>query len=312
MRPSPGPLRLRHRVLEAIRRHALWQPGDRVAVAVSGGLDSVVLLDLLLATRRTHRAVLSVVTVDHGLRPDSADDATFVEALAAGRGLLCVRADLHLGRASEASARVARYAVLDRLEVEHVALAHHRDDLAETVLLQLLRGTGTVGLAGIRWRRGRYVRPLLGAGRDELAAWAAARSLTWREDATNLDPSFLRNRVRAEVLPLLEAIRPGASRSLARSALVAAADAEALDDLADADPHTISSDSWPTDWVVSAPEAVVRRALLRAAPELASRSLDAVIAAAGRGRGRVTLPGGRAFHVDEQRVRLVHPDGQGP
>jgi tRNA(Ile)-lysidine synthase len=312
MRGRAAPLRLRHRVLEAIRRRDLWQAGDRVAVAVSGGLDSVALLDLLVETRRRHGAALSVVTIDHGLRPESADDAAFVEALAADRGLPCVRADLALGRASEAEARSARYAVFDALEVDRVALAHHRDDLAETVLLHLLRGTGTVGLAGMRWRRGRHVRPLLGTTRDELAGWAAARSLGWRDDSTNRDLGFLRNRLRHEVLPLLESVRPGASRALARSASVAAADAEHLDALVDADPHTNSTDSWPTVWVATAPEALVRRALLRRAPELGSRSLDAVIAAANRGYGRVPLPGGRRFEVDGERVVLTRPDGEGP
>lgn len=305
MRGQPATTRLRHRVLEAIRRHALWSPGDRVAVAVSGGLDSVCLLDLLLVTQRHHGAVLSVVTVDHGLRPTSADDAAFVEQLA--HPLPVIRANLALGTASEAESRAARYAVLAALDVDRVALAHHRDDLAETVLLHLLRGTGTLGLAGVRWRRDRYVRPLLDTSRAELAAWAAARSLEWREDETNRDRSLLRNRLRHEVLPSLEDLRPGATRALARSARIAAADAEALDRLADADPHTISSDCWPTVWVASAPEAVVRRALLRAAPELGSRSLDAVISAATRGRGRVPLPGGRAFEVDPEHVRLVSP-----
>src|SRR5688500_10188272 len=129
MRGQAASTRLRHRVLDAIRRHHLWSPADRVAVAVSGGLDSVVLLHLLLSTRRSHGAVRSVVTVDHGLRPDSAEHASFVESLAADHGLHCVRANLSLGEASEADARHARYAVLDSVDADHVALAHHRDDL---------------------------------------------------------------------------------------------------------------------------------------------------------------------------------------
>lgn len=306
MRGEASATRLRHRIGEAIRRRALWSAGDRVAVAVSGGVDSVVLLDLLLATRRWHGGALEVVTVDHGLRPDSADDAAFVEALAAGRGVPCRRADLALGRASEAESRAARYAVLDALDVDRVALAHHRDDLAETVLLHLVRGTGTLGLAGLRWRRGRYVRPLLGTGRAELRAWAAARDLPWRDDPTNADAAFLRNRLRADVLPRLEAARPGAVASIARSALIAAADAELIESLVDRDPDAAGPESWPTAWVANAPEAIVRRALLRAAPDMGSRGLDALLLCARRGRGRVPLPGGACLVVDGPFVRVRH------
>jgi tRNA(Ile)-lysidine synthase len=215
MRPG----RLPHRVGSNVAQRGLWAPGQRVAVAVSGGLDSCVLLQLLIDTLRWHGASLSVVTVDHGTRKDSASHADFVETLARAAQLPCERFSLHLGEgASEAACRDARYACLAAVNADVVALAHHRDDQAETVLINLMRGTGPRGLAGMSWKRGRYARPLLDVPRSEIDAWASARGLSWVEDPSNTDPRFLRNRVRHELLPLIESIRPGSTAAIARSA----------------------------------------------------------------------------------------------
>lgn len=218
MRGSAHPDRLRLRVLHEIRRRRLWTAGQRVAVAVSGGVDSVVLLDVLARTARAHGGRLEVVTVDHRARPDSGADADFVWALAQARGLPVTRFDLAPGPGTEAAWRAARYAALDRVGVDAIALGHHGDDLAETVLIQLVRGAGPAAIGPMSWRRGRYVRPLLSATRAEIAAYATSRGLQWREDPSNGDPRHLRVRVRREVLPLLEAIRSGAGRAIARFA----------------------------------------------------------------------------------------------
>jgi tRNA(Ile)-lysidine synthase len=214
MRGAAHPDRLRFAVLEAVREHALWGRGDRVAVAVSGGRDSIALLDLLLATQRAHGARLEVVTVDHRSRPGSGDDAAFVWGECRARGVPVTRVDGPPGPATEAAWRELRYAAFERLRVDRVALAHHADDLAETVLLQLVRGVPGA-CAPMAWRRGRYVRPLLGCGRDAIAAYAASRGLAWREDPTNADRRYLRARIRHEVLPLLEDLRPGAASAIA-------------------------------------------------------------------------------------------------
>lgn len=219
------PSRLRFVVGEAIRRHALWPPGARVVVAVSGGLDSVCLLDLLLVTAGWHGGALEVATCDHGTRAGQADEADFVCAEAARHGLRAHRFALALGAgASEATCRDARYAALRSVGADRIAVAHHRGDLAETVLINLMRGTGPRGVGGMVWRSSDVVRPLLGVDRAQLEAWARHRGLEWREDPTNRDPAHLRNRVRHEVLPLLEAIRPGATRAIGRSAARLAAE----------------------------------------------------------------------------------------
>lgn len=210
-----------------LSEYALIRPGDRVAVAVSGGLDSVVLLDLLMVLGDLHGGVLSIATVDHGTRTGSAADADFVAELAAARGLVLHRFDLSLGEgASEADCREARYACFETLDVTSVALGHHRDDQAETLLINLLRGTGARGLRGMGVRRGRLIRPLIETPRAELVRWADHRGLAWREDPTNQDQRFLRNAIRHRVMPLLEEIRPGARKALGRSARQVAEDLE--------------------------------------------------------------------------------------
>src|SRR5512132_1621086 len=208
-------------------------PGDGVAVAVSGGADSLALLHALRALAGPRGWRLAVLTVDHGLRPGSAADAAFVADHAKTLGLparvlTLAPGDLepHRDAGPEAAARAARYGALwpaaDALGCPWLATGHTLDDQAETVLLQLLRGAGPDGLAGMAVRSGRLLRPLLGARRTETRAACAAMGLAWREDPTNAEDTPLRNRVRTQLLPLLEDLRPGATRTLARTATLAA------------------------------------------------------------------------------------------
>lgn len=297
MRRPAGPGRLRHRIGAAIRDHALWTPGMRVAVAVSGGLDSVVLLDLLRELQPWHGAALSVVTIDHGVRPGSAGDATFVQDLAARAGLGCARFDLALGAASEADMREHRRRIFAALPADRVALAHHRDDQVETVLLRLLRGSSTTGLAGMRWTSGRVVRPLLDTPRADLEAWAAERALAWREDPTNAALDAERNRVRHLLVPALQRVRRGGPGAIARTAARLAEDDAALRELAAAaDP----GGEWPWEAVARAADAIVRRWLLARAPGATSAEIDRALSAVRRGRAPV-LPGSSA-HVTTRGI----------
>ena len=216
--------------------------GDGVAVAVSGGADSLAMLHALRALAGPRGWRLAVLTVDHGLRPGSAADAAFVadhaKALALPHRVLTLApADLerHRDAGPEGAARAARYAALwpaaDELGCSWLATGHTLDDQAETVLLQLLRGAGPDGLAGMAVRTGRLLRPQLGARRAETRAACAAVGLAWREDPTNAEDGPLRNRVRTRLLPLLEDLRPGAAKTLARTATLAADERDWLDPL---------------------------------------------------------------------------------
>jgi len=218
------------------------EDGDGAAVAVSGGADSLALLHALRVLAGPRRWRLAVLTVDHGLRPGSTADAAFVADHAKSLGLparvlTLDPADLEAHRAAgpEGAARAARYAALwpaaDDLGCRWLATGHTLDDQAETVLLQLLRGAGPDGLAGMAVRSGRLLRPLLTVRRAETRACCAAVGLTWREDPTNAGDGPLRNRVRHRLLPLLEELRPGATRALARTAALAADECAWLDPL---------------------------------------------------------------------------------
>ena len=233
-------------VSRALRAAGRPAPGEALVVGLSGGADSVALLDALALLRGPRRLRLVAAHLDHGLRPSAAEDAAFCRALCARLGvpLREGRADVRAraareGRGLEDAARRERYAFLRRVAREEqagvVAVAHTRDDQAETLLLRLLRGAGAAGLAAMRPRRGRLLRPLLDVSRDEVLAHLRARSLEWREDPTNADPAHLRNRVRHELLPYLEQrFNPAARAVIARAAALLADEAAHLREEADA------------------------------------------------------------------------------
>jgi tRNA(Ile)-lysidine synthase len=214
---------VRSKLLHYIRDRGLTRAGDRVAVAVSGGADSVALLRILLELRAELGVVLAMAHFNHQLRgADSEADEAFVANLARAHGLefFAGRADVRqraLGRklSVEAAGRELRYEWFGRLAEEHrfdcIATAHTLDDQAETVLMKFLRGAGTRGLAGVypelfpdAQKKVRIVRPLLCATRDEVETYLSSVGQSWREDESNLDHRFARNRVRHGLLPLLE------------------------------------------------------------------------------------------------------------
>jgi len=203
-----------------VRRHDLLPRHKTVGVAVSGGPDSVALLAALADLAPQWRCRLAVLHVNHGLRGrESGEDVRFVRRLASQYGLAFHATKLDLGKpskfrpiVSEELLRDKRYAAIERLAREAhaavVALGHHRDDLAETVLMHFLRGSGPAGLGGFRPQTTRgsltFVRPLYDCTRAEILAFCRRRGLRWREDRTNRDVRWLRNRIRHELLPLLE------------------------------------------------------------------------------------------------------------
>ena len=201
------------RVLKTISRYNMLAPGARVAVAVSGGADSVCLLHVLRELAPQLKATLAgVAHFNHKLRGEDAErDERFVAAMAANLGLPFYRAEAQVSAARdnlEQAARRARNAFLARLIqdgiADAVALGHTRDDQAETVLFRLLRGSGLAGLAGIYPRTPEgFIRPLIDVTRAQVEAFLRSRGIPWREDSTNREPRFARNRVRHHLLPQL-------------------------------------------------------------------------------------------------------------
>lgn len=223
-----------HRVRQFVRQHDLIPSGARVIAALSGGSDSVALVHVLHALAAAGELHLAgIAHFNHQLRPSADGDERFAAGVAAALGVpfLVDREDVAARaarehRSLEDAGRTARHAFFERARAsaggDFVALGHTRDDQAETVLLRLTRGAGPRGLAGMHPRNGAIVRPLLGCRRQELRAWLAERGIAFVEDETNADVSIPRNRVRAELLPLLESrFNPGIVDVLADQAEVA-------------------------------------------------------------------------------------------
>ena len=220
------------------------QPG-RALVAVSGGPDSVALLDLLVRSRDAHGQDLVVAHVDHGIHPASADVARQVAALAESYGLVVEIGRLALGiGASETEAREERYAWLEmlraRLGASYIFTGHHGDDQVETVLMRFLAGSGPAGLAGMALINGRVVRPLLPFSHADLIRHLEEAALEAWVDPANSDRRHLRSWLRADLLPVLRARLPKVDASILRTTRQAARDRAAWDALLDVLPGSRS------------------------------------------------------------------------
>lgn len=210
--------------------------GAHVLAAVSGGADSTALLCFLCEARDKLGIELSCAHVEHGIRAEaSLEDMAFVRALCTQLQVpfYASRVDApalsrELGCGIEDAARRLRYDFLQKtareIHADVIAVAHHRGDQAESVLLHAARGSDVRGLCAMRMRRGNIIRPLLDCSADELRKYLRAQGIAWREDGTNADLRYARNRIRHEVIPALEAVSPGAQRALARLACAAQRD----------------------------------------------------------------------------------------
>ncbi len=241
-----SPEGLADRVAHRLAAHV--RPGQSVCAAFSGGLDSTVLVDLLARARGEAGFTLTALHVHHGLSRNADHWAEACAAFAGSRGVPLaverVTVDRNHPAGLEAAARVARHAALVRCGADFVALAHHRDDQAETVLLQALRGTGVKGLSAMAVARPAgatvWLRPLLDERREALLAYANQAGLDWVEDESNDLIAFDRNFLRHEVMPVLERRFPQYRESLARLARHAAAAGDLLEALAREDAARIT------------------------------------------------------------------------
>jgi len=332
------------RVRATIDDYGLLPRGATVVVAVSGGPDSLCLLHVLSALRDEYGVALHVAHLNHRLRPEADADAEFVAALAQSWGLPCTvgTADVRTlataeHRSLEEAARVARYRFLAQVAcdvgAQVVAVGHNADDQVETVLMHCLRGAGLAGLRGMR-RRAPWpeaalagcpppslIRPLLDVPRRDIEAYGHEHGFTPRFDRTNLETTLYRNRIRHELVPMLETYNPRIRRLLHHTADVLADDYDYLQ-------HTIQ-DLWPQVVVLEVPEAVIlsreafrtlppspQRGLLQRAIRALRHSLRDIAwqhlerarraALAAPAGGLVSLPGGLVLEVSYDRL-LVRP-----
>ena len=262
-------------------------PGAHVLVAVSGGADSTALLCFFERARDRYPLSLSCAHVEHGIRgEESLEDLAFVRALCMEKGIPFYAESVDApgyarayGCGIEDAARTLRYAFLQRIADETgadvIALAHHRGDQAETVLLHAARGSDIRGICAMRMRSGRLIRPLLACSAEELRAFLVSIGQRWREDASNNDVAYARNRIRRDALAAMEAAVPGAGDALCRLARAAQRDEDYFDQVLS------GLDLRVTSLVDGA--AIGRAQLAQLHPALLSRAIVRLIGSAGVG-----------------------------
>lgn len=312
-------------VVSAQRRGKLPPAGSRLVAAFSGGPDSAAMLHALA---RIGQWPLLAVHVDHGMRPESGDDAAAAARLASSFGVACRVARLGVAPVGEDAARIARHEILARIAAEigaiAVALGHTADDQLETVLLRLTRGAGLKGLRGMdEWEMGpagvQVARPLLTVTRAEVERYVAAHGIPALTDPTNLDPAFAdRNRIRHEAAPALRAINPRATEAFARLAELARAEDTAMEAWTEREFSALSAQSgesgvFPLRAFRDLPLAIRRRLVRRNAPDLTFDQVEQVLGlAAGQSPGHTHLPGGRLALRGSGTLEIrpgPHPDG---
>jgi tRNA(Ile)-lysidine synthase len=307
-------------VRKTIKQYRMLTPGDRVLVAVSGGVDSVVLLYALRELQKSEKLSLAVAHFDHAIRTDSAADAEFVKKLARSLKLryYSERADVPAYAKAqklslEVAARTLRYQFFERIAKAHdfkkIALGHTLNDQAETLLMRLLRGAGLEGLSGIPPVRPSgeltYIRPLIECTRDQIVAFAQAHKLSWSEDPTNYDTTIARNKIRHELIPILKEYNPKVLEALGRTARLLAQAAHVLDCQAEQALATLiaseSAQGLALDLkdLMAMPEylqaLVLRRAIARVNPlcEPEAAHIEALLRwISRRGAGELHLPAG--------------------
>ena len=314
-----------------VRPHFAFAPdfsavrGRRLLIALSGGADSVALAALLADARRECALTLFAAHVDHGIRPESPEDAEFCRTLCRQLDIpfYCARLDVpaearRRREGLESAARWLRYEQLRRFRAEVgaelIALAHHMDDQVETVLMQLCRGTG--GAVGMRPLCGDLWRPLLGVRKAELMDYLRERGLSWREDATNAVADNPRNAIRLHVLPELEKCYPQCVPAFTRYANTSQIEGDCLDALAGEYLARGGGIDGLCRWIEleGLPHrAILRRALRQACPEpLSWEQVNALEALCGQCRGKMDVGSGvfaertghRLYFVQKQPPRI--------
>lgn len=275
-----------------IQKNNLILPKEKIMVAVSGGADSVALLNILLKLKDELNCEISVCHFNHLLRGKASDrDETFVKEICKEKKLECVvgRAERAGQYKSEDKAREARYLFFEKIleegRADKVALAHQQNDSAETVLLRLIRGTGLRGLRSIPASRQKFIRPLLNISRTEIEQYLSAERIAYCTDETNADTKFLRNKIRLEVLPALKRLNPNITATLAETARSISCDyiyivesAEAtLEKIAKIENNSIEIDLIPWQKLPeSQRKMTLRVALTRLSPELLDVTADQI------------------------------------
>lgn len=311
-------------------RYDLIPAGSAVLCALSGGADSMYLLCRLLEGREQGGYTVRAAHYNHRLRPTANRDEQFVRdwcaarsvPLSVGSGDVAAHA-ASSGMGIEEAARELRYAFLQRTAEETgctlIATGHHAGDNAETVLMNLIRGCGLSGLTGIPERRGNLIRPMLSVEKDEIGDHLAARSIPHVEDESNSDPVYTRNRVRQQLIPLLEELNPRAVTHIAAAAKRVGEDERELQRqaelLLEECVETEEGTSIPVSALLQAPRPIALRALKKLASGGQSVHLEELLALCGSDTpsARLDLPGGTVYRVYDRLLFAADtPPDPGP
>ncbi len=293
--------------LRVARQSGLVRPGEPLLVMVSGGADSVCLLDVAVRLE----AAVSALHVNYGLRAEAAGDEQLCRALCHSRGvpLEVERATLPETGNLQAEARAVRYAHAERHARGDYATAHTASDQAETVLYRLAVSPGRRGLLGMPARRGRLVRPLLRATAEETRAYCRRRGLEWREDRSNSDRRFARARVRGDVLPVLRALNPAAERTIVETSLLLRDESEVLDEAVSRAVRELGPPPTALSELERLPRGLARLVLRRLAEDAAGGATalgrdetDRILALRA---GALDLGGGLRAVVEHGRLRFA-------
>ena len=325
-------------ILTAAKRHAMFSPGDKVLVAVSGGPDSVAMLHALHTSSAEFGITLHIAHLNHGIRGDQSNlDKVFACNLAHSLKLTitvgnadvpALRATMRVGE--EEAARIVRYKFLHdtatELGINKIAIGHTADDRAESVLLNIIRGCGVDGLGSIRPVSGNIVRPLIEATRADVERYIAEHALPYRVDESNADVTYARNRVRHELIPMLEReFNPNVRNAVVRLAEIAAAQSDLIESLAESALHEIAyGNALDAGLFLRLPETIqfqaIRSEILRLKGDLRDvtfEQVERVIEALRSGNDfAIALPSGEiyasrkgnAFHIRRrEKLPVVQP-----
>ncbi len=265
---------LYEKVKKTIQDHSLLKRGDTVICAVSGGADSMCLLTLMLKLSKEMDLTVAAANLNHCLRgPESDGDSQFVETVCEIKGVPFYgkRVDVALtararGLSLEEAGREERYKFFDELSAQlggaKIATGHNLSDNAETIIFRLARGSGAKGLCGIRYSRDNIIRPLLDATRKEIEAYLVDNAVMWREDSSNSQLCYSRNKIRHAVIPRLEEIQPAAVEKIVSCGHSIAEDEEYLSSLAEKllSSAFVDEDEYSTSAILGAPPPIARRA----------------------------------------------------
>ncbi len=303
-----------------IEENRLIENGDTVIVALSGGADSVTLLHILCSEKEKYDLTIRAAHLNHGIRGEEADrDERFVGELCEGLGIpLDVRrADIpatarERGISEELCGREARYAFFAELSEAYgarVATAHNRDDNAETVLWNLIRGAGVGGLSGIPPKRGAFIRPLLCCSRAEIEAYCAQNGLRFVTDSTNLEPQYTRNRIRLQIMPLLRELNTSADGNIVRTAEIMRETDAYLENISSLELKRCQTNSgYDCEGLLRLPPAV-RAYALRTLADAVGAPMDhthvALVTDAMRVGGAVSLGGGYSAVCAQGILRII-------